>query len=181
MKKLILLVTGLLIGLSSWAQNNDAQRNCALSIRYEVVAPSCLNGLDGEIVLRINGTKPYIIQWSDAGQGEHRAGLAAGIYMTTVRDSKGCVKKYEIEVPQGQGLQGELQISRQKVSNEKSRLIVQFFNGSKPFAINIKDLSQGPRASWRPYLGENLSAGLYLVEGFTKAGCSQIGKIDLRN
>lgn len=182
MKRIILLVLWLFLGLSSWAQTKAVQENCAIMIKHEVTAPSCLNGMDGKIELNISGAKrPYSIQWSDEGTEALRSGLVAGFYIATVRDASGCMARHEVEVLQGKAVQGDLQITRLGEGSGKTRIAVLFANDIKPFAINIKNVSEGPHAPWRTYQGEDLSAGLYMIEAFTKAGCSQMGKIDLRN
>jgi hypothetical protein len=147
-----------------------------------VTAPSCINGMDGKIVLQIDGAKkPYTVHWSDEGTGETRTALAAGTYIATVRDAAGCVKKIELSVPQGSDLQGSLIVKQQTSTSGKTRLTISFAGGGKPFAISIKNLSEGRGATWQPYNGQELTKAMYIIEAFTQAGCSQIEKIDLRN
>lgn len=182
MKRLILTVFAVLLILSSWAQSAKDLSECTMQIRHEVSAPSCLNGMDGKIKLKISGAKkPYAIQWADQGQGEERAGIPAGLYVVTVKDVDGCIKKKEFEVPHGKALLGNLIIKQLSSATGRIRLIVSFPEGEVPAAIQIKNLSKGVQAPWLPYKGEELVKGLYLVEAYNKAGCNQIEKIDLRN
>lgn len=180
MKRLILTVLVLLMGAHSWAQTAAAPAQCNMQIRHEVTAPSCYNGMDGRIVLKISGAKaPFTVQWGNGGTGTELHDLAAGLYVATVRDAEGCIKKYELQLSQGKELQGALSI-QPKVAGGNTRLTVLFADGSKPYAIQIKDLSKGIKSSWSEYRGEALLGGRYLIEAFTSAGCSQIGKIDLQ-
>lgn len=180
MKRLILSVFTLLLGISTWAQNTGLRADCNIQIKHEVTAPSCMDGMNGRIVLKVIGAKsPYTTEWADGGTGDILEGVSAGLYIATVRDAKGCFKRYELQVPQGKALQGELAILP-KTSSGSTHLSVLFSNGSKPASIQIKNLTQGVQAPWKPYQGESLSKGLYLLEAFTAAGCSKIGKIDLR-
>lgn len=182
MKRLILTVFVLLLHISSWAQSNSKLAGCYMQIKHTVTAPSCFNGMDGRIVLQINSAKkPYTVQWSDEGQGKNRSALAAGTYAVTVRDAAGCVKKIELSVPQGRDLQGSLIVKQQTSAAGKIRLAVSFADGDKPFAISIKNLSEGRGAPWQSYNGQELAEAMYMIEAFTQAGCSQIEKIDLRN
>ncbi|WP_224997247.1 SprB repeat-containing protein [Cesiribacter sp. SM1] len=181
MKHLILTVLALLLGYSVWAQASGKRAACNMRITHAVTAPSCYNGMDGRVSLQVSGAKkPYNVQWSDDVSGETRNGLPAGSYTVTVRDADGCVTKHEVKLPQGQALDGDLTIRQTGVAGGAKKLTVLFANGAKPFAVNIKNLSKGARAPWNQYKGEALSSGVYLVEAFTNAGCSQVGRIDLR-
>lgn len=180
MKRLILTVFTLLLGINTWAQNSGASVACNLQIKHQAKAPSCYNGMDAGITLQVSGAmKPYTVQWSDEGTGEVRTGIPAGLYNATVRDVHGCVKRHEVQIPQGQPINGELSI-KQSGAPGSVRLSVHFANGSKPFAVKMKNLSEGVRAPWTEYKGEALKNGVYMLEAFTNAGCSQISRVDLR-
>ena len=180
MKRVILTVFTILLAFSSWAQATKSLAECSIQIKHDLSAPSCVNGMDASINLKISGAKkPYTVQWSDGGVGEVRSALPAGSYTATVRDNDGCLKKYELQLLQGKPLGGALSIQQSGAAGA-TRLAVKFADGTKPFAVNIKSINKGVRASWSEYRGEALKQGLYMVEAFTQAGCSQIEKIDLR-
>jgi hypothetical protein len=180
MKKILMTIVALLLAYSADAQGNRSAEKCDMSITHETTAPSCINGMDGKIVLRISGSaRPYTVSWSDGGKGERRSELPAGKYIATVSDARGCVTQYTLDLGQGPSLQGALNIQAQATANA-FRLSVLFADGSSPYAIQIKDLSQGVRATWGTYTGQTLSGGRYLVEAFTAAGCSQTGSINIQ-
>lgn len=179
MKQLVLTVFTVLLSMGLWAQPSGKPSACSIQIGHQIFAPSCQNGLDGKILLTISGArKPYNIQWSDQGAGAERTGLAAGLYIVTVSDAEGCVKKMELQLPQGKAIGGQLAI-QPAATGVASAVTVLFADGSKPYLVKIKNLSQGVRAPWSDYKGEVLKKGVYVVEAFTRAGCSQVGKIDL--
>lgn len=180
MKRVILTVFAILLTFSGWAQATKSLAECRIQIKHDVSAPSCANGMDASIHLKISGAKkPYTIQWSDGGVGEVRTALPAGSYIATVRDAEGCVKKYEMQLSQGNSLKGTLSI-QQRGSAGATHLTVSFADGTKPADVKIKSLSKGVRTSWIEYRGEALKQGLYMIEAFTQTGCSQVEKIDLR-
>lgn len=67
---------------------------------------SC-NGLsDGTIQLSASGgTAPYMVFWDQGSSGPVISGLAAGLYGSTIEDSKGCEKVQVIEIREPQPLQ----------------------------------------------------------------------------
>ncbi|MGB1247341.1 MAG: PKD domain-containing protein [Chitinophagales bacterium] len=74
---------------------------------YEVNAaianPTCYNGVDGEIVLSVQGPKPpYTIEWGDGTLGNTLSGQSAGTYYAFIRNNFGCekVSSFTIENPE---------------------------------------------------------------------------------
>lgn len=180
MKKLILAVLVLLMWANTWAQAPNASTRCNMQITHEVTAPSCENGMDGMIILKVNGAaSPVTVLWSDQEKGEVRRGVSSGQYIATVRDVHGCVKKYNVVVPKGRVLQQQLSIQVSKRSGV-AYLEVRFSDNSIPATVQIKNLSKGIRAPWTEYKGDALQNGLYAVEAYNQAGCSLTEKIDLR-
>ncbi|MGV4497453.1 T9SS type A sorting domain-containing protein, partial [Ornithobacterium rhinotracheale] len=69
----------------------------------EVRNPICHNASNGSIKIKISGgTKPYKISWSNGVTTEENSNLAAGNYVLTVTDAKGCqeIKEYKLTNPE---------------------------------------------------------------------------------
>lgn len=84
------------------------ERGCTLTQTIEVtspagmevdtvlVHPTCFNGMDGSIELKIKGaTPPYKVEWQDNKEaGVKRTNLSAGAYLVRITDSGGCNSTY---------------------------------------------------------------------------------------
>ncbi len=154
-----------------------AQQNCNLKIEGIVQQPSCSGGMDGAVRTQIKGgTAPYSYVWSNGEVSKDASALTSGVHALTVRDSKGCVAKADFTLTDKKIDLG-LQVEQKKAGNNKYVLQVVFQGNKKPYAITIKNLSEGLRAPNLPYKGEALPNGIYLLEAFTEAGCSVMQKV----
>ena len=156
-----------------------AQQNCNIEIKGIVQQPSCSGGMDGAIQVQLTGgVAPYTYFWSNGMDSKDISSLAAGEYTLTVRDSKGCTAKAVLNLIDEKVELGLL-VEQRQVSNDRYVVTVNFKGDKKPYAITIKNLSEGFRTPQVEYKGQALRKGIYLLEAFTEAGCSVMQKVTI--
>ena len=155
-----------------------AQQDCKLLIGGTINQVSCSGGMDGAVRIQVSGgTLPYAYYWSNGEELKDITQLTEGMYIVTVRDADGCVGKAEFKVEAERSGALNLNIEQQPTGNRKSILKVAFENGQEPYAVNIKNTSDGIRAPHIKYTGQALNAGIYSLEAFTEAGCSVMARV----
>ncbi len=139
----------------------------------------CFNGVDGEVVVRVNGGQPpYTYQWDDSLRStvDSIYGLSPGVYHVTVTDANGCVRVDSANmtlVPPPYSLSEVHQNS--------------LCAGSNSGSINVTPVGGVP-----PYLAywehdnnlnstqiSNLSTGRYVVYVFDSVFCLRIDTINI--
>lgn len=79
-----------------------------ITIKENVIKPTCFKGTDGSISLEITGgTSPYTYEWT-TGESTRKILGQAGKYKVTVTDSKGCSSDKTIEIPKTKPLKVDL-------------------------------------------------------------------------
>lgn len=177
MKNLV-VVCLLLVFLFPMLVKGQDKQACRLSLEGIVQHPSCQSGMDGAIELQVKGGKaPYTYHWNSGHETAGIKQLTAGTFKVRVQDREGCTATAEFPLTtqvKDLGLQ-----VKQTGSTSAKVLEVRFSANIRPFAVYIKNLSEGYRAPQTAYTGQVLESGTYLLEAFTAAGCSVSERIKI--
>jgi len=157
--------------------------NCAVTAQLLIPSPealaytaavediTCSGAADGTIsMMPSGGSAPYQVFWDQGSTGAVIGGLSAGLYSSTIEDSKGCEAVQIIEVREPNPLQvvQDLTQSSDVSCNGQSDgvLAVAPLGGTLPYSFNWNN---GTAAAVNP----GLSPGTYEVTVTDKNNCSE--------
>ena len=136
------------------------------SIKSDV---TCFGRNDGSAIVTATGGKsPYQYAWNDAAQQKtpSASNLAAGNYVCTVTDAKGCSKQISVNINENPSIAITLNPSEISCFGESNGSISSLVNGGNPpYQYQWSDLQSTATAV-------NLKAGLYGLTVSDQNGCS---------
>lgn len=148
--------------------NFEVREPQILTVTANASAQTCTT--KGSIMLAVNGGSGiYTYKWSDltgSNQPKNRADLAAGIYIVTVTDSKGCSKVNKITILNDAtncNNKCDLQVTANtaaKTCTEGGKVELVILNGSGQYGFVWSDLGT---VSAQPQNRTRLNAGIYAV------------------
>ena len=148
-----------------------------LNVNYDVADNACVNGLDGEVWIEVDGIELGLEYYLDAMGGMEPmmadsgffGDLGAGVYEATVVDSLGCSESWTLEIGEPDG--DPLEVSASSTGDDGTGSgvgNVTITGGSEPYVVFWYVLS-----TMDPADPENLAAGEYLVVVQDAEGCRQ--------
>jgi gliding motility-associated-like protein len=133
---------------------------------------SCLGENDGSIQIEVTeGTPPYRIRWNDRATDSvlFREHLAAGTYVLTVEDSKGCISTVEVEIVEPEAITATAEIRKPTCFEAGNGFIILDIQGGtiapgSDYTVNWSNGMTGKRI-------DGLSNGIYEAEISDDNGC----------
>lgn len=140
----------------------------AFSASADYIHPKCANDKTGSISVTVTGgSAPYTYQWNDPNLGPNpvQNNLAAGTYVLTISDSKGCttVESYTINEPNPINIE----LFPEDVNcfdQSTGRISSAISGGTTPYELVWSDGQMSPVA-------DNLNAGFYQLKLTDFNGC----------
>ncbi|MEP6646409.1 MAG: T9SS type A sorting domain-containing protein [Saprospiraceae bacterium] len=150
---------------SNYTINSGAIVNLTLN---QIQNVTCGGGMNGSISVTANGGMvPYIYTWSNGGTGAMISGLAAGSYIVTATDNRGChiTKTYSVTQPQPVEVQINQGSQNLCFGNSMAVLTSIPVGGTPPYTYAWSNGVIGSTNS-------NVPAGTYIVTVTDDHGCS---------
>jgi gliding motility-associated-like protein len=141
-----------------------------LNINAIVKTPRCSGFTDGSIDLIVSGGTPsYAFAWSNGQTVEDLSGLASGIYIVTVTDTRGCTASDTVDVSQPSPVyQTGITTDVSCAGASDGVIINTAYGGTLPYTYQWNDGSVNKDRG-------NLSGGTYRVTVTDGNGCSATG------
>ncbi len=153
-------------GCSSTATISAGDPSAAISLNYDVVAPTCYGNADGSINLSLEGgAGNYTISWSNGATTEDLNGLRAGSYTVTVSNAGGCSVTETIRIAAPQAIYiRPLEVKNESCTGEGGSITAEAYYGTAPYTYEWSNGATGATI-------ENLEAGFYNLVVTDANGC----------
>lgn len=143
------------------------EKNQDLSIESQRINNRCHNGNEGELLLNITGSRPFIVEWSDGEMGAFRGALEEGVYEATVTDANGCNQFFRdtITAPEPFEVEGLITNATNGTTNDGAITITSVTGGIPPYELSWNNGEVGSSLN-------NLLIGDYVLMVIDSVGCS---------
>jgi len=114
-------------------------------------------------------------QWSNGFEGSPFVTGSGGVFALTITDANGCSSRSEIEIPEPNGPDFELEVEQPRCPTEAGRIEVEMSDQSRPAIFSIDG---GTNYALSPVF-EGLSPGTYEVAIQDELGCIQYRQVNI--
>ncbi len=138
---------------------------------------SCYGSSDGSATIAVTGgTPPYTYQWPGGGSGATQNGLAAGGYVVTVTDSKGCIDEFSVTITQPDSISLSFTIEKSSCFDNDGVVTVLASGGTPAYSYEWSNGQNSQTAG-------GLSSGQYSVTVTDNNACKKtatvyVGQLD---
>ncbi len=144
-------------GCSAQLGNIEIAPNPPITVTIQVTDVACAGVNNGKVNVSVTGgNAPYLFHWNNGSTAPSIVNLAAGTYMVSVLDAKGCSANASATVNAGDALQLNAAVTQPTCNAPKGAINLDVINGSAPYSFVWNNGSAGEDL-------QNLSAGIYTV------------------
>jgi hypothetical protein len=114
--------------------------SCSLNIQVTENNISCKDAADGEIDIDVlNGTPPYIYDWSNGESTRNSNTLTPGNYFINMIDSNNCVASATVSITEPAALVVNVSVTHASDSQQNGAANAGVFGGTPPYLIKWSD------------------------------------------
>lgn len=142
--------------------------DCSGFSTSSTVNKKACNGIaDGQATVKAaNGVEPYLFQWSNQRSGVSFTDLAAGTYVVTATDARGCVAKTTVLIPEATALGAKINAKNPLCFGDSTGLAIALVSGGdKPYQFQWSNGSKNDTLF-------KLPIGTYRVVVTDRSSCS---------
>jgi hypothetical protein len=154
---------------------NQYCSSCSLNMQVSVKNVSCNNAGDGKIEIEIlNGTPPFIYDWSNGASTRANNTLKPGSYFINVVDSNNCTASETVAITEPSVLTVNISVINTVTGESNGSATAGVIGGTPPYEIKWSDAD-----STTGYFVNALAWGNYSVTVTDSNGCQVIKSFDV--